>query len=551
MTTLKLFFYYAFHSVKNQIKKLFKTWVIVFIAVCFVFGALIGIGGTVLSETIDGGDDTEITEDIPVDDVIVEDAVESVLQEPQRLVCAFASVITILMLSFSAIQADKDGCAIFTQPDVNILFASPMKPQSVLLFKLLCKMGASVAASIYLLFQLPNFVVNMGAPVFTVIGVVVAWMLLLIFTNLLQVFFFTWGSTNSKIKASIRPITYGILFLVAVGFVLYWRAGNAMPWDAAVAYFSADCIEYIPLFGWIVGLVKSAIYGDVLLFFVYVALLILSLVLLVRVVWYIKADFYEDAMAKSEQTAEILRNAQDGVATRRKDKKDRSEKLKRDGMKYGQGANIYFFKGLYTRFRFAYFKIFTKTAITYLVAATGAALIIKLGFASDTFFPVAFILGALAFFRSLGNPISRDIELNCFIMIPEAGYKKIFYSMLSGATDCILDLIPAMIVSTVLLGADPLQSLDWMIFIASVDFYASGVVTFIALSLPVALSKQIQQVIVIMFIYFGLSPNVIIILLGIIFDRMALFAMIGALFGFTLGVAFSYLSAVLLDCGRK
>ena len=31
---MRLFFYYAFHTFKNQLRKLFKTWVFVFIAVC-------------------------------------------------------------------------------------------------------------------------------------------------------------------------------------------------------------------------------------------------------------------------------------------------------------------------------------------------------------------------------------------------------------------------------------------------------------------------------------------------------------------------------------
>ena len=33
---MKLFLYYALHSFKNQIKKLFRTWVAAFLAICFV-----------------------------------------------------------------------------------------------------------------------------------------------------------------------------------------------------------------------------------------------------------------------------------------------------------------------------------------------------------------------------------------------------------------------------------------------------------------------------------------------------------------------------------
>ena len=41
---MRLFGYYALHSFKNQLKKLFKSWVIIFILACAVIGGLIGFG---------------------------------------------------------------------------------------------------------------------------------------------------------------------------------------------------------------------------------------------------------------------------------------------------------------------------------------------------------------------------------------------------------------------------------------------------------------------------------------------------------------------------
>ena len=37
---------------------------------------------------------------------------------------------------FFALSADRNGSKIFLPADVNLLFASPMKPQSVLMFRL-------------------------------------------------------------------------------------------------------------------------------------------------------------------------------------------------------------------------------------------------------------------------------------------------------------------------------------------------------------------------------------------------------------------------------
>ena len=47
---MKLYLYYAAHSFVNQIKKLFRSWVAIFILVCFVFGILVGVGAGLISD---------------------------------------------------------------------------------------------------------------------------------------------------------------------------------------------------------------------------------------------------------------------------------------------------------------------------------------------------------------------------------------------------------------------------------------------------------------------------------------------------------------------
>ena len=50
---MKLFLYYVLHSAKNALKKLFKTWVLIFFLVMLVGGVVVGITvGTLLSHTI-------------------------------------------------------------------------------------------------------------------------------------------------------------------------------------------------------------------------------------------------------------------------------------------------------------------------------------------------------------------------------------------------------------------------------------------------------------------------------------------------------------------
>ena len=47
---MRMIGYYAVHSFLNQLKKIFKTWVLVFILACALIGGLIGAGIGALSE---------------------------------------------------------------------------------------------------------------------------------------------------------------------------------------------------------------------------------------------------------------------------------------------------------------------------------------------------------------------------------------------------------------------------------------------------------------------------------------------------------------------
>ncbi len=256
-------------------------------------------------------------------------------------------------------------------------------------------------------------------------------------------------------------------------------------------------------------------------------------------------------MAKSQETAELQEAAQaeGGVIIKRK--KDRSEKLKRDGMNRGFGANIFFFRVMYNRFRFAHFVFLTKTSETYLVAAVGVALLCRFIIEVNGLVPVIFVLAALAFFRTLGNPLEEDTSKDFFRLIPESTISKLFWSVLAGTATCLMDLIPGLVLATIILGVNPMFVLAWIPFILSIDFYGTNVGVFINLSVPVSAGKPLKQIVQIMFIYFGLLPDIIIMAVGMIFGYTALAAIIAAVFNCALGAIFLAFTPFFIDYPEK
>ena len=164
--------YYIVHTVINSIKKLFKTWVAIFIAICLGLGLVGGIIGVVVGTVVeDSSIDSSAEEIVEEEDEIPEMTPEET-EEMQSFITGGIALLTFIVILFSIYGGDKSGAKIFTMPDVNFLFASPMKPQSILMFRMILQMGVAIVSSIYLLFQLPNLTMNVGLSIKTCLIVV-------------------------------------------------------------------------------------------------------------------------------------------------------------------------------------------------------------------------------------------------------------------------------------------------------------------------------------------------------------------------------------------
>ncbi len=554
---MRMFFYYAIHSVKNQIKKLFKTWVLVFLLVCMLFGGIIGLGIGFLADEADTLEDTsyseeleeeEITEDIAEDEFPIPEGIEYPEREFTELA---AGAIILAVIFFSAFGADKSANAIFLPADVNLLFPAPLKPQSVLLFRLMTQIGVILCSSLYISFQIPNMVLNMGLGVWTAIGFIVALLLLLMLSKLLQVFIYLLASTKPFIKKHLRTVLFGVLSLIGGAFYLYINIEGASDFESillcAFNFYNHPLTRFIPIIGCLKAFCVHIVSGNILGIAANLLGIIISGVILGTIISKIKVDFYEEALAKSQETAELQAIAQEQKVAFVKRKKDRSDKLKRDGITKGWGANIFFYRSMYNRFRFAHLGIFTKTSETYLLVSLLVIAVCKLLLEVNGFTATVLIIGAFVFFRTLGNPLEEDTGKDFFRLIPEKTSHKLFYSSIAGTVNCLFDILPAIIIATGAFGQNPLIALIWCLLILSVDFYGTNVGAFINISVSVKAGSMVKNIVQIMFIYFGLLPDAIIIVIGFLLQLLPVALPICALINFGLGLLFLCLTPAFMD----
>lgn len=348
----------------------------------------------------------------------------------------------------------------------------------------------------------------------------------------------------------VTPAVYGTAALIALSFYLYYSShSEADLVETAFSFFNSPVSHYIPVWGWIKWMPILMYNGNSILSLLLFALLLSVAAVFVIIIWNIKADFYEDAMSKSEELAEKLSNASEGRSVKRT--RDRTEKLRRDGLKNGAGASVYFFKAMYNRFRFAYFGIITKTCITYTLIACCAAFVMTQILNVQYFIVILMIFGIVVFYRALANPSGTDVEKHFFWIIPCESFPKISYMLLGGTLCSLLDIIPAMVISSLWLKASLPQVIAGVMFILSIDLFSSAANMLISLSLPVTLSQQVKAMIFMLFIYFGLIPVAAVMITGFVLGQPDLFMLISAAVNILLSAVCAIISGGCIVRGRK
>ena len=189
---MKLFFYYVTHSAKNALKKLFKTWVLVFFVIIIGGGLLIGgMIGLLIRNAVPKDPapaiETEVPEEpLPDEEIPIMDVMELA-----------AGGVVLLFFVFGVWGADKSGADIFQPADVTLLFSSPMKPQSVLLFRTMTQIGTSIIFALYMMvYQIPNLMKNSGFSLWILLALALGIVLTIGISQLLKMLCFVIGSVH-------------------------------------------------------------------------------------------------------------------------------------------------------------------------------------------------------------------------------------------------------------------------------------------------------------------------------------------------------------------
>ena len=547
---MKLFWYYVRHSAANQIRKMLKTRVLIFLIVCAVIGIAVGTGTGMFVNAVDprehplngtAGYEAAATED--------NGDLRSVMQPSSDAFDSFAVRVTslvtgLLLLGLFAYEINGEGKtarSIFLPADVNLLFGAPLRPQNILMFRLMNRLLGLLFMSVYLWLWLPSVFSFFAVPVFGRILLLLQLFLSFSTGKLLQMLFYLLTASRPGRRRAVRIVTLASLAAAGAGSLSVFEMSDSAPLEAALRMFAGRWSNRIPLWGWLKALTTDALTGSYRDGIYHLALTLVGDALLFVLVMHIHADFYEEAIYGNDVLSEKKQREEaesKGELVTPSSRRDRSEAVVRDGMKRGKGADVFFYKTIYNRSRFAIGGFFTRMSFLYMIASAGTSLVCQLVFHRNGLIPAVVVLSVLTFYRSLKNPPSMDARTAFFHMIPERTWKKLLFSLLSGIANIFLDLIPGIVVLTILNLANPLTVLAWLAYMLSVSFFATVIAAFIELSIPPSVGKIVKQMLQVIFIYCGYLPDAAILAFGYAYGRMAAAAALAACVNILIGMLF-------------
>ena len=529
---MRLWGYYALHTFINTIKKIFKSKVMIVILCSFLIGGVVGGSVGFISSLVEDKAQTESSvskDDKTNDPAQMEEDFMTVHADAIRESIPAATMILLLVVVLWGIYGgSKKGSDFFLMADANILFAAPLKAQTVLMFRLSFQMLALLFFTFYLIFQVPSMKLILGLDNFAIVAIFLAWGMLLFMSKLMSVFTYTLTATYEHLKKYVVPFVFAVgLLVVAATGAVYISTGNDYMATLRLTY-GADWSNYIPVFGWYKAMVMNAINGHVFASLGYMALNLVFLIALVWGIWHIKADFYEDALAGAQKRDDMTKAALEGRNIN-KDKKQsakRTQKLEHKVRKSyelkGWGASVFLHKSILNRRRFSKFGFVTNTLLLYLaIGGLGAAF---MAYKTDLreISVVGLIMALTLFFRNFGNPIEIESSHNWLFLVPEDPYKKVLYAILAGSVDCVLDLLPGIVVATVILRGNPLMALLWLATLVSMDFMFSCFGLLLQAILPSSAMDVVKSMLQMMLRAFIIVVIAIAFAIGTVLQGLAL-----------------------------
>ncbi len=437
-----------------------------------------------------------------------------------RPVAEFKAIIFAFYLICFITESKKgfqSGGTMFSMPDVNLLFISPLRSVSVLFYGMLGRLGSSLFMALAFIYQFALLRSYYPIAAGDMLTAVTGYALVVFLSQLtgMLIYSYTCGNT-ARIK-----FAKAVLYFLCVVFLLLFAerliGSDSLSVTSVALSVTSFPMRFFPVVGWVFTLVDGVMLSDSLKLTLGALSCIVFAVTVFSLLAFSKQGYYEDVVLSAEKNAD--KKAEDGISP--VIKVNRSDV----GLKKGWGASAFFRKHMLENRR-AKTVLFSPTSIFYLV------LIGIYGFVFEGDFAVLFSLSCMvSFLPVLSGRWLKELTMPYVYMVPGSHLKKLLFIL----PEMLPKILAESVLQCALIGYICHFGVMTVLFVILARISVSFVLIASALLMARIFREKEKNNI---FIAMSVLP-------GMIFVLPSVFFLIGALsFGFGHIVAFSLMTAV-------
>ena len=352
----------------------------------------------------------------------------------------FSGVCTAIFMLFAYItlfSGLNSGNSFFTLSDVHLLFPSPIKPKTILLYGMAKQVGTSFLMCIFIAFQGANLR-NLGIDVSGMVLIYFGLFFTLLMSSLTTSVIYSYTNGSVVRKKITQVVLYASIFII-MGFIAKEHSVANDILNSALSTVNSSVFDFVPIYGWAKGLMSALYFGNYTTAIIWGAVIIVYSIVMYILIARSNGEFYEDAISGAQRKAELkaIQRANGsnmgGLSLKKK------FKIKAQGISSGRGTGTIFFKQILEQRRKGIAFVDATTLIMGIVVV-GVSLATKSLNNNTVSLLFSFgIAGYMALFLNMSGPWVNEMKKPFIYLIPGSNFKKLFLASISSILKGLAD----------------------------------------------------------------------------------------------------------------
>ena len=331
----------------------------------------------------------------------------------------YAIIIAFFALMYLLVSSNGfgNGATLFKMSDVNLLFASPIRPRAVLFYGLFQQMGNSLILGLFIPFQYSWMNMSYGIQPATLLLLIALYSLTIFTAQLAAMGIYVYSHGDSRRSIGIGLVFYGVhaVYIAAILGTAFYSSRAGLPiLPEILRVTELPTFRTMPLVEWGIGIAML------------IAISVSDL------------DYYEDVLgvtALKHSERERIRESR-GMFEKNNQAKVKRARVSGSDKLRGQGAKVFFYKHMLENRRSRLFILDSNSLIVCAVTLLIAYFMREEGY-------LAFV-GSSAYLMIFSSALGRfvgELKKPYIYLIPEPPFRLLLWSMCESVPSATLEAL--------------------------------------------------------------------------------------------------------------